>query len=98
MTPDPGEGLLPSKQMPAHPLAVWMQPIDPELRKYVDHVRVLLDSDRGLVLAFEMIDPDGEQTIIRFSNVQTGVNLSDDSLKLDAPDGTKVVRPLEGAR
>jgi outer membrane lipoprotein-sorting protein len=99
MKPDDGEGLLDANDAkPANVLAVRMEPTDAEVRKYVDHVRVLLDADRGLVLAFEMVDPDGEQTIIRFSNVRTDVNLADDSLKLDAPAGVKVVRPLEGGR
>ncbi|MBC8106904.1 MAG: outer membrane lipoprotein carrier protein LolA [Anaerolineae bacterium] len=99
MKPDDGKGLLDAKgASPANPRAVRMEPVDAEIRKYVDHVRVLLDADRGLVLAFEMVDPDGEQTIIRFSNVRTGVNLTDESLKLDTPAGVKVVRPLEGAR
>ena len=53
--------------------------------------------DRGVASEFEMVDPDGEHTIIRFSNVRTNVNLTDDALKIDAPAGTKVVRPLEGA-
>ena len=76
---------------------VRMEPIDAELRKYVDHVRVALDADRGVVTEFEMVDPDGEQTIIKFTNIRTDVNLSDEALKLDAPAGTKVIRPLEGA-
>jgi outer membrane lipoprotein-sorting protein len=47
-------------------------------------------------MVFEMIDPDGEQTVIRFSNVHVDVGLSDDALKLNPAPGTKVVRPLEG--
>ena len=98
MKPDDGDALLDADARPANARAVWMNPTDAEVRKYVDHIRVLLDADRGFVLAFEMVDPDGEQTIIRFSNVRTDVNLSDESLKLDVPAGVKVVRPLEGAR
>ncbi|CAN5433202.1 hypothetical protein BH09PLA1_BH09PLA1_12590 [soil metagenome] len=98
MKPDEGQGLIDANNKSANVLAVRMEPIDPELGKFVDHVRVLLDADRGLVLAFEMVDPDGEETTIRFSNVRTDANLTEDSLKVDAPPGTKVVRPLEGAR
>jgi outer membrane lipoprotein-sorting protein len=76
---------------------VRMEPLDAELRKYVDHVRVALDAERGVVTEFEMVDPDGEQTLITFTNIRTDVNLSDEALKLDAPAGTKIVRPLEGA-
>jgi outer membrane lipoprotein-sorting protein len=76
---------------------VRLEPRDVELRKYVDHVRVTLDALRGVVTEFELIDPDGEQTIIRFSNIRTDGDLSDEALKINAPVGTKVVRPLEGA-
>ena len=79
-------------------VAVRMEPQSAELKRYVDHVRVVLDEQRCVVTEFAMVDPDGEQTVIRFSNVRTNANLTDDQLKLDAPAGTKVVRPLEGAR
>lgn len=98
MKPDDGEALVDANARPANARAVRMDPNDPEVRKYVDHIRVLLDADRGVVVAFEMVDPDGEQTIIRFSKIRTDVSLAEDSLRLDAPFGVKVVRPLEGAR
>jgi len=98
MKPDDGEALVDASARTANARAIRMDPNDPEVRKYVDHVRVLLDVDRGVVLAFEMVDPDGEQTVVRFSNIRTDVSLTDDSLRLEVPSGVKVVRPLEGAR
>lgn len=95
LTSDDGSGL-PAVEGVAHPVPVRMTAKDPELAKFVDHVRVLLDADRGLVMVFEMIDPDGEQTVIHFSNVHVDVGLSDDALKLNPAPGTKIVRPLEG--
>jgi outer membrane lipoprotein-sorting protein len=45
--------------------------------------------------AIEIVDPDGEQTVIRFANVQTDTGITDAMLELNAPTGTRVVRPLE---
>jgi outer membrane lipoprotein-sorting protein len=97
LLPDDGKGLPLIEGVP-HLVPVRMTPKEAQLAKYVDHVRVLLDADRGLVLAFEMVDPDGEQTLIRFSNIRTDSGISDDAMKLNPAPGTKVVRPLEGNR
>lgn len=96
---DDGAGLLPAKGEGEGRalLAVRMNPGDAEIAKFVDHARVLLDADRGLVLAFELIDPDGERTVIRFSNLRGNAGLGDDAMQLQLPAGVKVTRPLEGA-
>ena len=94
LAPDDGAGL-PTIDGAGPLLPVRLTPKDQQLARYVDHVRVLLDEQRGLVLAFEMVDPDGEQTLIRFSNVRIDTGLSDDAMKLNPAPGTKVVRPLE---
>jgi outer membrane lipoprotein-sorting protein len=93
LSPDAGDGLI----LPAEPsnfLAARMDPANDDIRKYIDHARVLLDPDRGLVLALEMVDPDGERTVIRFSNIKTDVGLKDDAVRLDLPANVKVVHPL----
>jgi outer membrane lipoprotein carrier protein len=80
--------------------AVRMTPIDPELREHVEGVRVLLDAQRGLIIRLEMRDPDGDRTLISFSNVKTNVGLKDGDLKIAAPADVKITRPLaavEGA-
>ena len=51
--------------------AVRMTPSDPELREHVETVRVLLDAQRGLIIRLEMRDPDGDRTLISFSNVKS---------------------------
>jgi len=95
LLPDDGAGLPKIEGVP-NLVPVRMTAKEPELAKYVDHVRVLLDADRGVVLAFEMVDPDGEQTVIRFSNVRVDTGVTDDAMQLNPAPGTKVVRPLEG--
>jgi outer membrane lipoprotein-sorting protein len=97
LAPDDGTGLPPVEDA-VRLVPVRLTPKDPQLAKYVDHVRVLLDPQRGLVLMFEMVDPDGEQTVIRFSNIRTDTGISDDAMKLNPAPGTKVVRPMEGRR
>jgi outer membrane lipoprotein-sorting protein len=95
--PDAGDdlpaaaGALPDS---VQPVAVRMNPVDDEVRRYLDHARVLLDPQRGLVLTFEMVDPDGERTLIQFSKVQTDVGLSDDAVNLHLPADVKIVHPL----
>lgn len=80
--------------------AVEMAPIDPELAEHVERIRVLLDSGRGLIVRLEMLDADGDRTEISFSRIRTNVGVTDEQLRIDAPPGVKVTRPLaelEGA-
>ncbi|HEV7299523.1 MAG TPA: outer membrane lipoprotein carrier protein LolA [Tepidisphaeraceae bacterium] len=95
LSPDAGAGLDPVEPA-GNTRALRLEPVE-ALRPYVGFVRVLLDADRGLVLAFEVTDPDGERTLVRFSNLQPDRGLSDDALMLDTPAGTKVVRPVGDA-
>jgi outer membrane lipoprotein-sorting protein len=74
--------------------AVKMKPIDAELRTHVQQVRVLLEVERGLIVRFEMLDADGDRTLITFSNVKTNIGLKDEQLKIAAPADVKVTRPL----
>ena len=76
-------------------LQLRLVPTDVAIQPYVDHVRVLLDSDRGLVRVFEVVDPDGETTRVTFDDVKTDTNFADAALALDAPADAKVSRPLE---
>lgn len=94
---DTGE-LLPRDADPNGDLqALRLTPADAEMAKFVKQVRVLLDAQRGHVLAFEIVDPDDELTTIRFTNIRADTGLNESSLDLNAPSGTKVVKPLEGA-
>jgi hypothetical protein len=93
LTPDTGEGLNPAEPVANETKALRLEPVE-ALRGTVGHVRVLLDVSRGLVLAFEVTDPDGERTLVRFSNLRTDTGLPDNALTLSAPAGTKVVRPV----
>ncbi|HEX8341321.1 MAG TPA: outer membrane lipoprotein carrier protein LolA [Tepidisphaeraceae bacterium] len=96
IAPDAGQGL--PDFGPAKTLAVRLTPLDPALGKYVDHVRVVLDVDRGLVLYFELIDPDDETTATRFEDIRTDTKLTPADLQLKLPADVKTVRPAEKLR
>jgi outer membrane lipoprotein-sorting protein len=96
LMPDDGEALA-SRDDATKGVAVRLEPIDDAVRQLVDHVRVLLDPDRGYMLVFELTDPDGEQTVIRFTKLQANSGLTDEALQPQLPAGVKVSRPLEGA-
>lgn len=77
-------------------MAVRMTPTDPVLAGHLDHVVVLLDAARGLILRAEMVDADGDRTQILFSNIRPNTGLRDEDVRLDVPASTKVSRPLDG--
>ncbi|MEO6436276.1 MAG: outer membrane lipoprotein carrier protein LolA [Tepidisphaeraceae bacterium] len=74
--------------------AVEMTPIDPAMREHVERVRVLLDASIGLITRFEMLDADGDRTLISFSNAKPNVGIKDEQLRIAAPAGVKITRPL----
>ena len=80
----------------AERLALKLTPIDPSLARHVEHVQVLLDVQHGYILRAEMLDADGDRTIITFSNISTGTRPADESLKIELPPNVKITRPLEG--
>ena len=80
----------------AERLALKLTPIDPSLARHVEHVHVLLDVQHGYILRAEMLDADGDRTIITFSNISTGTRPADESLKIELPPNVKITRPLEG--
>ncbi len=75
-----------------------LTPIDPKLAEHVDKVVVAIDTANAAIARFELTDPDGERTIIHFRNHRINADLADDALQINAPEGTKVVRPLDGAQ
>jgi len=77
-------------------LALRLTPTDDAIREHVDNVCVLLDTNRGFILVFQLVDSDGERTVIRFSDVKVNTKLDDARLRLTLPAGVKTVHPLEG--
>jgi outer membrane lipoprotein carrier protein len=71
-------------------------PTDESLAQHVDEVRVTLDVPAAAVTRVEMLDADGDRTVIRFTDLRTDTGIRDGELDLSLPAGTKVSRPLEG--
>jgi len=79
-------------------IALRLTPTDELLKQHVDRVMVLLDADAACVVGVEVDDADGDRTVMRFSDVKLNAGLKDADVALALPPGTKVSRPLEGAR
>jgi hypothetical protein len=97
LTADDGNGLAVPASI-TDGVFIRLTPIEDEVKQYVDSIRVLLDPARGLVMTFELTDPDGERTTIAFSNVRANVGIDAAALELDAPRNVKIVKPLEPGR
>jgi outer membrane lipoprotein-sorting protein len=91
----PAKELLPEADDAKH-LALRMRPTDPEIKKHVDEVDVVLDIASGFVLRAQTIDPDGDRIVLSFSNPKINTGIKEDELELKAPSGTTVTHPLEG--
>jgi outer membrane lipoprotein-sorting protein len=77
--------------------AIRLTPRQEQLRKHVKEVRVLVDSGTGLAERLEMVDPDGDRTLIVFTKPQTNTGLKESDLELHVQPSTKESHPLEGA-
>jgi outer membrane lipoprotein-sorting protein len=75
-------------------LSLKLTPLQAELREHVEQVRVLIDARTGLMAKLEMRDPDGDRTLITFSNAKPNTGLSDEELRIHAPADVKITRPL----
>ncbi len=65
-----------------------------------DSPRTAADGDApgaGALRKLEMTDVDGETTVLTFRQVGLNPQLDPESLRLEVPEGTTVVRPTEGA-
>src|SRR5262245_38808244 len=64
-------------------LALKLTPIDPSIARHVEHVGVLLDISKGYIVRAEMLDTDGDRTVITFSNISTGTRPAGDRLRIE---------------
>jgi outer membrane lipoprotein-sorting protein len=78
-------------------LTLTLTPRDEKLKAHVDVVVVTIDRASAVIRSFNLTDPDGERTVIRFFDHKTNAGLDDASLELKPPEGTKIVHPLGDA-
>jgi len=81
----------------ASAIEIRLLPSDPYLAEHVEEVRVALDVTTACVTRVEMLDTDGDRTVIQFTEVKTNTGVKDADLDLVLPPTTKVSRPLDGA-
>jgi outer membrane lipoprotein-sorting protein len=78
-------------------LAVRLKPTDAFLQKHVGQVCVLLDTRQAIMVCMVMTDPDGDRTVIRFSDAKLNAGLKAEDVALAVPAGVKVSKPLDAA-
>jgi len=78
-------------------LQLTLTPKDEALAEFLDQVRVAIDPAVGLARRVEMIDPDGDRTVIAFTDIRTNVGLKLKDVACDFPADTRIVHPLESA-
>ena len=61
-------------------------------------MRVTLDVRSAFVTQVQMLDADGDRTVITFSDLLPDTGVQDADLELRPPPGTKISRPLDGTK
>jgi len=79
-----------------HYLPVRLTASDASLQRYIDRVDVVIERTSGCAVWVEMVDADGERTVLTFSDMATNSGLTARDVELDLPAGTHVVYPLSG--
>jgi len=75
-------------------LGLRLRPRDEAVGQYLRLVDVVLSSTTALVLRVEILDADGDRTVISFSNARPNVGLNEKDVEFVVPVGTQTVRPL----
>lgn len=83
--PDPGQGGAPDSEPrggddeDAAPQRVLLTltPADEQVRRFVEWVKVELDPETAVATRIEYADPDGDRTVLRFTNVQINPEVSE---------------------
>ncbi len=78
-------------------LSVRLIPRNVELREYLDSVTIHLDESTAQVVQAVLIDPDGDRTILTFSEIRTNQGLTDGDVTPPLPADTQVIYPLGDA-
>ena len=76
-------------------LILKLTPTDDALKEHVKSVHVSIDTNTGLMHAFQLTDADGDRQVIHFTNIKPNSHFDDAKLQIKAPADVKIVRPLE---
>jgi len=75
-------------------LGLRLRPREEAVDQYLHLVDVVLDTATALVVRVEILDADGDRTVISFSNARPNSGLDEKDVELVVPEGTQIVRPL----
>lgn len=80
-------------------LGVRLTPRQQSLRQHLKEVRLVIDRQSAYLKQMEMVDADGDRTVVKFDDLKVNTGLKAEELQLKAPAGTKISYPLsaEGA-
>lgn len=76
-------------------LAVRLKPRNEELKKHLDRVDVLIQIESAVTRRMEMVDVDGDRTVIDFESIELNTNLKPGDFDITLPPGTRIVHPLD---
>ncbi len=75
-------------------LHLRLTPKDEALLEFIESVTVAIDLRIALATRVEMVDPEGDRTVTRFTNIRTNVGLADGDLAWNVPSDTKILYPM----
>lgn len=78
-------------------LGIRLTPKSDEVRKHVQVVRVLIDESVPCANRVVVVDPEGEETDLRFLNVRINTGLTEAEVGLDLPKDVRISRPVPKA-
>lgn len=70
-------------------LRLILTPTDASMKAYVDLIRITVDVESAYVRELELNHPDGDRTVLRFSDVRVNTGLSEADVSLTVPPGTE---------
>lgn len=79
-------------------IVLRLTPRREKVREHVRRVDVWLDPRRACATRVRMKAPDGERTVIVFRKIRINPELSDDVLRLEVPEDTRVTHPYRKGR
>jgi outer membrane lipoprotein carrier protein len=72
-----------------HGTLLTLTPLKPDAR--FQEIRLEVDPKTAQVLQSTVVDPDGSENVITFTDLKRNVGLTQDSFKLKPPEGTQVI-------
>ncbi len=90
------EAIAPTGYEQEQHLGLRLVPKDESLSGYIERVSVVVDRETGCVVLAEMVNPDGDRTVIEFTKIKINGGLKDADLDLAVPADVSETRPLGG--